>query len=149
MSFVFAMPEHVRTAATQLAGIGSTIDSATAAAAARTTQVLAAGADQVSGAVAVLFSGHAQAYQAISAQMAALHQGLVQNMSASAASYAGAEANNALTIGNNGVADLGLGNIGNGNIGGGNAGNTNLGSGNAGYTTSATATSATATSAPA
>src|SRR5262249_35995877 len=112
MSFVFAMPDLVTSAAADLAGIGSPINAATAAAAAPTTQVMAAGADEVSAAVVALFSGHAQAYQAASAQAAAFHQGLVQNLSTSAASYVGAEAQNL----------LGLGNIGNANTGGGNNG---------------------------
>ncbi len=103
MSFVFAMPEQVQKAATQLADIGSTIESAGTAAAAPTTQMLAPGADQVSGAVAALLCGHAQEYQAISAQAAAFHQGFVQNLSASAASYAGAEMNSALAIGDSGT----------------------------------------------
>jgi PE family protein len=107
MSFVFATPELLTAAATDLAGIGSTIDAATAAAAGQTTRVVAAGADQVSAAVAALFSGHGQAYQAASAQVAAVHQGLVQNLSASAASYVGAEAQNLLGLANNGTANVG------------------------------------------
>ncbi len=50
MSFVFAMPELVAAAAADLAGIGSTVGSATATAAVPTTQVVAAGADEVSAA---------------------------------------------------------------------------------------------------
>ncbi|REQ17293.1 PE family protein, partial [Mycobacterium tuberculosis] len=71
MSFVSVAPEIVVAAATDLAGIGSAISAANAAAAAPTTAVLAAGADEVSAAIAALFSGHAQAYQALSAQAAA------------------------------------------------------------------------------
>nr|VTO98106.1 PE family protein [Mycobacterium riyadhense] len=46
------------------------------AAAAPTTAVLAAGVDEVSAAIAVLFESHAQAYQAISAQVLAFHDQL-------------------------------------------------------------------------
>lgn len=71
MSFLFAQPEMLGAAATDLASIGSAISTANAAAAAATTRVLAAGADEVSAAVAALFSGHAQTYQALSTQAAA------------------------------------------------------------------------------
>lgn len=61
MSYVLATPEMVAAAANNLAQIGSTLSAANAAALAPTTGVLAAGADEVSAAVASLFSGHAQA----------------------------------------------------------------------------------------
>ncbi|AIH29846.1 hypothetical protein T209_15650, partial [Mycobacterium tuberculosis] len=64
MSFVIAAPEAIAAAATDLASIGSTIGAANAAAAANTTAVLAAGADQVSVAIAAAFGAHGQAYQA-------------------------------------------------------------------------------------
>jgi hypothetical protein len=51
-----------------LANIGSTIEAVNSAAAAETTEVVAAGADEVSAAVANLFGAHAQAYQALSTQ---------------------------------------------------------------------------------
>lgn len=47
MSFLFAQPEMLGAAATDLASIGSAISTANAAAAAATTRVLAAGADEV------------------------------------------------------------------------------------------------------
>jgi hypothetical protein len=68
MSFVFAVPDVVSTAATDLASIGTTLTQANSAAAAQTTEVLAAGADEVSAAVAAFFGAHAQGYQALSAQ---------------------------------------------------------------------------------
>ncbi|EFD19243.1 PE domain-containing protein, partial [Mycobacterium tuberculosis CPHL_A] len=68
MSFVIANPEMLAAAATDLAGIRSAISAATAAAAAPTIQVAAAGADEVSLAISALFGQHAQAYQALSAQ---------------------------------------------------------------------------------
>ncbi|AGL27282.1 PE-PGRS family protein [Mycobacterium tuberculosis CAS/NITR204] len=61
MSFVVAAPEVVVAAASDLAGIGSAIGAANAAAAVPTMGVLAAGADEVSAAVADLFGAHAQA----------------------------------------------------------------------------------------
>lgn len=41
--------------------------------------MLAAGGDEVSAAIAALFSGHAHAYQALSAQAASFHQQFVQS----------------------------------------------------------------------
>lgn len=57
MSYVTAMPELVTAAAADLAGIGSTIEGANAAAAGPTTNLLAAAEDEVSTAIAALF-GH-------------------------------------------------------------------------------------------
>ena len=68
MSFVIAAPEAVASAASNLASIGSTIGEANVAAAAPTTGVVAAGDDEVSSAIASLFSSHAAAFQALSAQ---------------------------------------------------------------------------------
>jgi hypothetical protein len=95
MSFVFAMPEFVSAAASDLANIGSIIGSANAAALGPTSGVLAAGADEVSATIAALFDAHAQAYQALSAQAALFHQQFVQLMSGGAAQYAMTEAANA------------------------------------------------------
>ncbi|GAB7143971.1 hypothetical protein LRC484719_25620 [Mycobacterium riyadhense] len=94
MSFVVAAPEILSAAATDLANIGSSISAANAAALAPTTGVLAAGADEVSAAIAVLFGSHAQAYQALSAQAAAFHAQFVQTMASGTGGYASAEAAN-------------------------------------------------------
>jgi hypothetical protein len=138
MSIVIA-PEFVTDAASKLANVGSTINAANAAATAPTSGVVAAGADEVSEAVASLFGAHAQAYQAISAQAAAFHQDFVQLMNASAGTYAGAEAANASPLQNlpqlaaNAAQNIGYGNIGNGNIGFYNYGNGNVGFNNYGF----------------
>jgi hypothetical protein len=95
MSFVIAAPDTVMAAAADLARIGSTISAANAAAAAPTTGVVAAGADEVSAAVAALFSKSGQAFQALNSQAAAFHAQFVQNMTSGVAAYAGAEAANA------------------------------------------------------
>jgi len=65
MSFVTVMPEVLETAATDLANIGSTLSAAKAAAAAQTTGVLPAAEDEVSAAIAALFSTQGQGYQAV------------------------------------------------------------------------------------
>ncbi|REZ43497.1 PE family protein, partial [Mycobacterium tuberculosis] len=62
MSFVIAAPEVIAAAATDLASLGSSISAANAAAAANTTALMAAGADEVSTAIAALFGAHGQAY---------------------------------------------------------------------------------------
>jgi hypothetical protein len=85
MSFVIAVPEMVASAASDLAGIGSTIGEANAAAAAPTTGVLVAADDEESAAIAALFSGHAQDFQALSAQAAAFHAQFVQALTGAGA----------------------------------------------------------------
>src|SRR5258708_6391217 len=98
MSFVIAVPDLLGTATTDLANIGSTLGQANGAAAAQTTGVLAAAPDEVSAAIAALFSTHGQSYQALSTQAATFHQQFVQALSAGAGAYAGAEAANASPI---------------------------------------------------
>src|SRR6185437_14529770 len=85
----------VQDAAANLAGLGSWISAADAAAATPTTGVLAAGADEVSAAIASLFSSHAQDYQALSARAATFHTEFVQAMGNANYAYAAAEAANA------------------------------------------------------
>ncbi|OBK18142.1 PE family protein [Mycobacterium asiaticum] len=98
MSFVFAAPELVEAAAQNLAGIGSSLGQVTAAAAAPTTGILAAGADEVSAAIAQLFGTHGQDFQALSAQAAAFHEEFVGLLNAGAGVYASAEASGAQSL---------------------------------------------------
>ena len=100
MSYVIAAPELMTAAAADVAGIGSTLNVANAIAVATTTRILAATQDGVSAAIAELFSGHAQAYQALSAQAAAFHEQFVQALTAGAGAYASAEAANVAAFGN-------------------------------------------------
>jgi hypothetical protein len=95
MSFVMAIPDVLIATAGDVAGIGSALAEANSAAAAPTTGALAAGADEVSTAVAALFSRHAQAYQTLSAQAAGFHERFVQALNGAAGSYAAADAANA------------------------------------------------------
>lgn len=60
MSFVIVAPEALMSVASEVAGIGSALNAANAAAAAPTTGVLAAAADEVSAAMAALFGAHAR-----------------------------------------------------------------------------------------
>ena len=92
MSYVIAAPEMMAAAATDLAGIGSALSEANAAAAASTTRVIAAGSDEGSAAIASVFSVHGKAFQALSAQAAAFHSRFVQALNAGAGAYASTEA---------------------------------------------------------
>jgi hypothetical protein len=53
-----------------------------------------AAADEVSASIAHLFSQHAEGYHALAGQAAAFHEQLIQNLNASARSYANTEAAN-------------------------------------------------------
>src|SRR5246127_386332 len=93
MSFVLVAPDLLETAAaTDLAQIGSAVRAGNLAAAISTTEVAAAGADEVSAAIAALFGAHAGEYQAAAARAATYYERFVSTLSAAAASYAGAEA---------------------------------------------------------
>ncbi|WP_031680929.1 PE family protein, partial [Mycobacterium tuberculosis] len=98
MSLVIVTPETVAAAALDVARIGSSIGVANSAAAGSTTSVLAAGADEVSAAIATLFGSHAREYQAISTQVAAFHDRFAQTLSAAVGSYVSAEATNAAPL---------------------------------------------------
>jgi len=98
MSFVLATPQALVAAASEVAGIGSSLSAAHAAAAAPTTGVLTAAADEVSTEIAALFSRHAQGYQQLSARVAVFHEQFVESLAASANNYAGAEAAAAQTL---------------------------------------------------
>jgi hypothetical protein len=95
MSFVIAKPEMIASAATDVASIGSTLTAANAAAAAPTTGIVVAAEDEVSAAIAAVFSAHGQGFQALGARAAAFHDQFVRALTAGAASYVGAEATNA------------------------------------------------------
>src|ERR1700677_656596 len=92
MSFVIATPDLVQGAAQDLAGIRSSLAEATAIAAGPTTGVAAAAQDEVSIAIASMFGGVGQEFQALSAQAQAFHAEFVSAMNGSAAAYVSAEA---------------------------------------------------------
>lgn len=98
MSYLIATPELVSAAAADLAGIGSTMSAANAAAAAATTGVIPAALDEVSARIAAMFAAHGEAYQALSAQAALFHEQFVQALNAGASAYANAEANVVRTL---------------------------------------------------
>ncbi|CKM48965.1 PE family protein [Mycobacterium tuberculosis] len=94
MSYMIAVPDMLSSAAGDLASIGSSINASTRAAAAATTRLLPAAADEVSAHIAALFSGHGEGYQAIARQMAAFHDQFTLALTSSAGAYASAEATN-------------------------------------------------------
>ena len=98
MSQVMVVPEMIAAAATDVAAMGSSLDAAHLVAAAPTVAVLPAAADEVSGAVANLFSQHAQTYQTLAGQAAAFNNQFVQHLNASMHAYTSAEAANAVSL---------------------------------------------------
>jgi PE family/Histidine phosphatase superfamily (branch 1) len=91
MSFVLVAPDMLQTAAADAAQVGSAVRAGVLAAVNPTTEVAAAGADEVSATIATLFGAHAQEYQAAAAQAAAYYERFVGTLSAAAASYADTE----------------------------------------------------------
>jgi PE family len=96
MSFVTTQPEMLASAAGSLHSMGSAMAAQNAAAAAPTTGVVPAAADEVSALTAAQFTAHAEMYQAISAHAAAIHELFVNTLGISAGSYAATEAANAV-----------------------------------------------------
>ncbi|OBH02035.1 MULTISPECIES: PE family protein [unclassified Mycobacterium] len=98
MSYVIAAPEMMTSAATELATVGANLGAAHAAAGGATLTVTPAAADEVSAAVAGLFSRAAQEYQALAGQAAAFHEQFVQHLAAGAGSYLAGEAANTAVL---------------------------------------------------
>ncbi len=95
MSYVIATPDMLAAAASDLTNIGSALGAANSAALARTTGLLAAAEDEVSTAIASLFSASAREYQIVSTQAAHLHAEFVHSLTRAGAGYAAADAVNA------------------------------------------------------
>ncbi|HUB55469.1 MAG TPA: PE family protein [Mycobacterium sp.] len=99
MSFVTTQPEALSSAATALGGVGSSLNAQNAAVASPTAGVVPAAADEVSALTAAQFVAHAQLYQAVAAQAAAIHEQFVNTLATSSGSYAATEAANAAAAG--------------------------------------------------
>jgi PE family len=95
MSYVTAVPAILASAAGDLQNIGSAVAAGNMAAAAPTTGVVPAAADEVSALTAAHFAAQGVLYQELSAQATAIHELFVTTLGASAGSYAAAEAANA------------------------------------------------------
>ncbi|HZU49999.1 MAG TPA: PE domain-containing protein [Mycobacterium sp.] len=94
MSFVTTLPIALEAAAGKLEALGSALAAQNAAAAAPTTGVIPAAADEVSALQATQFSAYGTWYQQVSAQATAVHQAFVNTLGASAGSYSTTEAAN-------------------------------------------------------
>jgi hypothetical protein len=92
MSFVTVATDAVAEAAKNLEGIGAGLSAARTAAAAPTAGIAAAAQDEVSAAIAKLFSGFGQEFQAVSAQAQAFHDQFVNTLNAGTEQYAIAQA---------------------------------------------------------
>lgn len=93
MSYTMVVPGLLDSAARDLDHILARLTAANFAAA-PTTRVLTAGADEVSRAIAAVFSQHGQTYQALSRQVLAIQAQSAQLLSQASGSYASAEAAN-------------------------------------------------------
>jgi PE family len=98
MSYVIAAPQMLTAAAADLATVDSSLSAAHAAAASPTIASVPAAADEVSASIADLFSQHAEHYQALAGQAAALHRQFIQNLTASTRSYVSTEAANTSSL---------------------------------------------------
>lgn len=92
MSYVLALPEMMSAAATDVASIGSVVATANQGVASATVEVLAAAEDEVSAAIATLFSAHGQGYQVLSARVATFQERFTEALTSAAGKYAAAEA---------------------------------------------------------
>ncbi|MBY0441732.1 MAG: PE domain-containing protein [Mycobacteriaceae bacterium] len=99
MSFLTTNPEALAYAAGQLQTIGSSLATENAGAAAPTTGILPAAADEVSALQAGIFATYGTLYQQIAAEAQAIHEQFVATLGLSAGSYATAEASNASASG--------------------------------------------------
>lgn len=98
MSLVIAVPELITESATRLGTIGSALEEAHKMTAASTLAVPPAAADEVSEAIARLFSGYGEEYQERASQAAVYHEQFVQQLTASAEMYVSAEAVNVASL---------------------------------------------------
>jgi len=106
MSFVTAQSPALMAAATRLQGLGSSMAAQNSAAAAPTTTIAPAAADEVSALQAMQFSAYGTWYQQVSAQATAIHQMLVNTLGSSAGSYGETESANQAATGSTSLSGL-------------------------------------------
>ena len=99
MSFVTTQPESLAAAGNRLQASARRWPRRMPLPLADHDSVIPAAADEVSALTATQFAAHAQLYQAVSEQAAALHELFVNTLGASAQSYAATEAANAIAAG--------------------------------------------------
>jgi hypothetical protein len=98
MSFVTALPARLESAAVDLQNIRSAVAAGNTAAAAPTTGVVPAAADEVSALTAAHFAAHGVLCQELGAQASSIHELFVSTLATSAGSYAATEAANAAAV---------------------------------------------------
>jgi hypothetical protein len=108
MSFVTTQPDALDYAAGKLEGIGTALAAQNAAAAASTTGVAPAAADEVSALQATQFSAYGNLYQQVSAEATAINQAFVQMLGLSGDSYGTTEATNSAATGTSGLGGFSL-----------------------------------------
>ncbi|MCV7440798.1 hypothetical protein AWB91_11440 [Mycobacterium paraense] len=96
MSFVTTQPEALTYAAGKLQTIGSAMSAESAAAAAPTTGLIPAAADEVSALQATIFAAYGSLYQSVNDQATAIHELFVNTLGASAGSYMSTESLNSV-----------------------------------------------------
>jgi PE family len=98
MSSLIAQPDMLAAAGDELQSINAALRGGNAAAAAPTTGVVPAASDLVSILTAAQFANHAELYQSISAQAAAIQEQMAALLGLNAGSYAATEAANISTV---------------------------------------------------
>ncbi len=98
MSYLLTAPESLAAAATEVDGIASAVHAANAAAAGRTSGLLAAAGDEISAATANLFSAYGDEYQAVVRQAMAVQSDFTRALSNAAIAYTQAEAFNGAVL---------------------------------------------------
>lgn len=99
MSYVTAEPHVLGSVAAEIEGIGSALNAARGAAAGPTSSLAAAAGDEVSAAVANVFGGFGQEYQAAVAQFEAFNHQFQQTLASAGMAYAETEAAVAAALG--------------------------------------------------
>jgi hypothetical protein len=92
MEYLVTAPDIVATTAADVGKIRSAITDATANASASTTGLVAAAEDEVSAAIAKLFGGYGQQYQAVLSKATAFHDEFAHALAAAGNAYSQAEA---------------------------------------------------------
>jgi hypothetical protein len=102
MSLLKTVPQELLSAATQLEGIGTSLTSQNAGAAAPTTAIAPAAADPVSILQSGIFSTYGTLYQQLAAEAQAIQQQFTSTLGLSSGTYSATEASNAATAAANG-----------------------------------------------
>lgn len=100
MSFLKTVPEELLAAAAQLRGIGTSLTAQNAAAAAPTTTLAPAAADEVSALQAGIFGTYGTLYQQLATEAQAMQEQFVHTLGLSSGTYSATEAANATASAN-------------------------------------------------